>query len=66
MPGLNGAEATRAVLGACPGRARRLPDRVGAASEIEELLAAGAVACLTKDEELRPARRRGRARRPRR
>jgi DNA-binding NarL/FixJ family response regulator len=51
MPGLNGAEATRAVL-------REYPDaRVVCLSasvtrqEIEEVLEAGAVACVTKDED---------------
>jgi DNA-binding NarL/FixJ family response regulator len=51
MPGLNGAEATRAVL-------REYPDaRVVCLSasvtrqEIDEVLEAGAVACVTKDED---------------
>ena len=53
MPGLDGAQTTAAVLRASPGDARRLPDRVGLARpRSSELLAAGAVACVTKDEEL--------------
>ena len=67
MPGLNGAEATRAVLAACPGTTRRLPDRVGdGAGESHELLAAGAVACVTKDQDFdRHRRRRAGSGRPR-
>jgi DNA-binding NarL/FixJ family response regulator len=51
MPGLNGAEATRAVLTACPSvrvvcLSASVTDR-----EIDEVRAAGAVACITKDED---------------
>ena len=51
MPGLNGAEATRAVLGACP--ATRVICLTASVSpqEVEEVRAAGAVACVTKDED---------------
>jgi DNA-binding NarL/FixJ family response regulator len=50
MPGMNGAEATRAVLAAAP--ATRVVCLTASVTKIEvaELLAAGAVACLTKDE----------------
>jgi len=52
MPGLDGAQATRAVLEASPGsRVICLTASVSAA-ERELVLAAGAVACLTKDEGL--------------
>ena len=49
MPGLDGAQATRAVLAAAPGvRVVCLTASVSE-QETEELLAAGAVACLMKD-----------------
>jgi len=49
MPGLNGAEATRAVLDACP-RTRVVCLTASVTKEEEhEVLAAGAVACVTKD-----------------
>ena len=49
MPGLNGAEATRAVLEASP-RARVVCLTASVTKEEEqEVLAAGAVACVTKD-----------------
>jgi DNA-binding NarL/FixJ family response regulator len=52
MPGLDGAQATSAVLAASPGsRVVCLTASVSAA-ERENVLAAGAVACLTKDEGL--------------
>src|SRR5205085_9838770 len=52
MPGLNGAQATAAVLRACPtARVVCLTASVSR-KEVEQLLAAGAVACLTKDEDL--------------
>lgn len=52
MPGLDGAQATRAVLAAAP--AVRVVCLTASVSrrEIDELRAAGAVACLTKDEDL--------------
>jgi DNA-binding NarL/FixJ family response regulator len=52
MPGMNGAETTRAVLSAAPGTSVICLTASVAAEEIEELLAAGAVACITKDQEL--------------
>jgi DNA-binding NarL/FixJ family response regulator len=52
MPGMNGAETTRAVLSATPGTSVICLTASVAAEEIEELRAAGAVACITKDQEL--------------
>ncbi|HEY7398134.1 MAG TPA: response regulator transcription factor [Gaiellaceae bacterium] len=52
MPGMNGAETTRAVLEAAPGTSVICLTASVAAAEIEELRAAGAVACITKDQEL--------------
>jgi DNA-binding NarL/FixJ family response regulator len=52
MPGMNGAETTRAVLAAAPGTSVICLTASVAADEIEELRAAGAVACITKDQEL--------------
>lgn len=50
MPGMNGAEATRAVLQACP-RARVVCLTASITqNEVEELAKAGVVRCLTKDE----------------
>ena len=52
MPGLNGAQATQAVLRASPtSRVVCLTASVSR-KEVDQLLAAGAVACLTKDEDL--------------
>src|SRR5262249_58220596 len=49
MPGMNGAEATRAVLQASP-RTRVVCLTASVTAEEErEVLAAGAVACVTKD-----------------
>jgi DNA-binding NarL/FixJ family response regulator len=52
LPGLDGVQATRAVLGSCPGV--NVVCLTGAADpqEIEALYDAGAVACLKKDQEL--------------
>jgi DNA-binding NarL/FixJ family response regulator len=50
MPGMNGAETTRAVLSAAPGTSVICLTASVAADEIDELLAAGAVACITKDQ----------------
>ena len=50
MPGLNGAEATRAVLDAYPATKVVCLSASVTAREVQEVLAAGAVACLTKDE----------------
>jgi DNA-binding NarL/FixJ family response regulator len=51
MPGLNGAEATRAVLDAWPGTSVVCLSASVTAQEVNEVLAAGAVACVTKDED---------------
>ncbi len=51
MPGLNGAEATRAVLTACPTAAVVCLSASVTNEETAEVRAAGAVACVTKDEE---------------
>jgi len=51
MPGLNGAEATRAVLGACPETAVVCLSASVTKQEIAEVTAAGAVAVVTKDED---------------
>ena len=51
MPGLNGAEATRAVLEACPETSVVCLTASVSAKEITEVLAAGAVACVAKDED---------------
>ena len=52
MPGLDGVEATTAVLAECPGA--RVVCLTASADPMEEsaLLAAGAVACLRKDQAL--------------
>jgi DNA-binding NarL/FixJ family response regulator len=52
MPGMNGAETTRAVLEAAPGTTVICLTASVAQDEIDELRAAGAVACVTKDQEL--------------
>lgn len=52
LPGMNGAEATRAIRGACPESAVVCLTASVTGREIQELLDAGAVACLTKDEAL--------------
>jgi len=50
MPGMNGAEATRAVLEACPtARVVCLTASITQA-EMDDLAHAGVVRCLTKDE----------------
>jgi DNA-binding NarL/FixJ family response regulator len=51
MPGLNGAEATRAVLDACPSTKVVLLSASVTLQETEEVRAAGAVAFVTKDED---------------
>jgi NarL family two-component system response regulator LiaR len=51
MPGLNGAEATRAVLKACPETRVVCLSASVTQQEIDEVRAAGAVACVTKDED---------------
>lgn len=52
LPGMNGAEATRAIHLACPQAAVVCLTASVSRREVQELLDAGAVACLTKDEEL--------------
>jgi DNA-binding NarL/FixJ family response regulator len=51
MPGMNGAEATRSVLAAAPDTRVVCLTASVTTTEIEELLAAGAVACLSKDQD---------------
>ena len=51
MPGLSGAEATRAVLAACPTTRVVCLSASVTQQEIDEVRAAGAVACVTKDED---------------
>jgi DNA-binding NarL/FixJ family response regulator len=51
MPGLNGAEATRAVLAAAPRSKVVCLSASVAAEEVQEVLDAGAVTCVTKDED---------------
>jgi DNA-binding NarL/FixJ family response regulator len=52
MPGLNGAQATEAVLRASPSSRVVCLTASVSRKEVDQLLAAGAVACLTKDEDL--------------
>jgi len=52
MPGLNGAQATAAVLAAAPAASVVCLTASLSPRESEQLLAAGAVACLTKDRDL--------------
>jgi DNA-binding NarL/FixJ family response regulator len=51
MPGLNGAETTRAVLDAYPDTKVVCLSASVTVQEVNEVLAAGAVACVTKDED---------------
>ena len=51
MPGLNGAEATRAVLEAYPGTSVVCLSASVTAQEMNDVLEAGAVACVTKDQD---------------
>jgi two-component system, NarL family, invasion response regulator UvrY len=51
MPGLNGAEATRAVLEAAPTSKVVCLTASVTAEEIQEVLEAGALACVTKDQD---------------
>lgn len=50
MPGMNGAEATRAVLEACPTTRVVVLTASITQSEMDGLADAGVVRCLTKDE----------------
>jgi DNA-binding NarL/FixJ family response regulator len=52
LPGLDGEQATRAILAAFPGTPIVCLTASVSNREVEAILAAGAVACLTKDEEL--------------
>ena len=52
LPGLDGVQATRAVREACPRAAVVCLTASAQGREIEALRAAGATACLTKDQEL--------------
>jgi DNA-binding NarL/FixJ family response regulator len=51
MPGMNGAETTRAVLAACPGAKVVCLSASVTEQEIAEVTAAGAVTCVTKDQD---------------
>lgn len=51
MPGMNGAEATRAVRAACPSTQVVCLTASVTDAEVGELSAAGVVRCLTKDED---------------
>lgn len=51
MPGLNGAEATRAVLDAYPSARVVCLSASVTPDEVEEVKRAGAVACVTKDQD---------------
>jgi DNA-binding NarL/FixJ family response regulator len=51
MPGLNGADATKAVLAADPRTAVVCLTASVSVQEVDEVLAAGAVAVVTKDED---------------
>ena len=52
LPGLDGVEATRALKTACPEVAVVALTASANREEMKALRAAGAVACLTKDQEL--------------
>jgi DNA-binding NarL/FixJ family response regulator len=52
MPGLDGVQATAAVLEACPDVSVVCLTASANRREIDALYEAGAVACLTKDQEL--------------
>ncbi|MBD0338680.1 MAG: response regulator transcription factor [Thermoleophilia bacterium] len=52
LPGMDGVQATRAVLAAAPGASVVCLTGEAAPHEIRALLDAGCVACLTKDQEL--------------
>ena len=52
LPGMDGVEATAAVRAACPGAAVVCLTAEATQRERDALFAAGAVACLTKDDEL--------------
>ena len=52
LPGLDGVQATRAVRQACPRTAVIVLTASASAREMGALREAGAVACLTKDQDL--------------
>src|SRR5687768_3084388 len=52
LPGMDGVQATRLLLEACPDVAVVGLTASANQSEVDALFAAGAVACLTKDEPL--------------
>jgi DNA-binding NarL/FixJ family response regulator len=52
LPGLDGVQATRAIVSACPGTAVIALTASANAPERGVLVEAGAVACLTKDQPL--------------
>ena len=52
LPGLDGVQATKAIRAACPGVAVVCLTASARGREIDALQAAGATACLTKDQEL--------------
>jgi DNA-binding NarL/FixJ family response regulator len=52
LPGLDGVEATRAVLAACPDTAVVVLTASANLREMDALHEAGAVACLRKDQDL--------------
>ena len=52
LPGLNGVEATREIRRSCPDVAVVCLTASVSAREVDELYAAGAHRCLTKDEDL--------------
>lgn len=52
LPGLDGVQATRAVRSSCPDAAVVCLTASAGGREMEAFKAAGAAACLTKDQEL--------------
>jgi DNA-binding NarL/FixJ family response regulator len=52
LPGLDGVEATKAVVASCPGTSVVVLTASATVREMDALQEAGAVACLTKDQDL--------------
>jgi two-component system response regulator DesR len=52
LPGLDGVEATKAVRASCPGTSVVVLTASATVREMDALQEAGAVACLTKDQDL--------------
>jgi DNA-binding NarL/FixJ family response regulator len=52
LPGLDGVEATKAVRSSCPGTSVVVLTASAGTREMDALKEAGAVACLTKDQDL--------------